>query len=106
MHFPVAVFNYRLILQTGTEIKDTDEQDRQNDHNRIGDTCPVIVRTVTLLLMERSRIEELHRIVRDQHDLPDSDAPRVAKAAAKAEAKIRDAQHAGLERAAIEPIRI
>ena len=106
MYFPVAVFNYRLILQTGTEIKDTDEQDRQNDHNRIGDTCPVIVRTVTLLLMERSRIEELHRIVRDEHYLPHANTPGMSKAPTKSETKISNSQNAGFKRPSIEPIRI
>ena len=56
MHFPVAVFMYNLGSKTGTEIENTDEKHRQNNHDRIGDTCPVIVRTVTLLLMERLRI--------------------------------------------------
>ena len=106
MKFLVAVFMYSLSSKTGTEIENTDEKHRQNNHDRIGNTCPVIVRTVTLLLMERSRIKELHRIVRDEHYLPHTNAPCMSKAPAKAETEISDSQNAGLERTAIEPIRI
>ena len=56
--------------------------------------------------MERPRIQKLHWIVRNEHDLPHADAPCVPKAPAKAEAKICYAQHARLKRTTIEPIGI
>ena len=59
-----------------------------------------------LFLVERLRVKELHRVVRDDHDLPYPYAPSVTEASAKAEAEIGDAQYAGLKRTPVEPIRI
>ena len=56
--------------------------------------------------MERLRIEELHRIIGNDHDLTHPDAPSMTETPAKAEAQISDSQYAGFKRTAIEPIRI